>query len=85
MMNLLSTALLGLIVGLLARSLFPGTQKMGWILTIVLGVGGSVLANVAGQAMGWYQPGEVAGWFGSLVGALALLWLAGLVRGRSSS
>lgn len=84
-MALVSAVLLGLIVGLLARSILPGTQKMGWLLTIALGVGGSLLASIVGQAMGWYKPGEMAGWFASLVAAVALLWVVGVVKGRSSS
>jgi uncharacterized membrane protein YeaQ/YmgE (transglycosylase-associated protein family) len=63
----------------------PGEQKMGWILTCVLGVAGSAVANFAGQALGWYQPGEVAGWFASVVGALVLLFVVGKVTSKSAS
>ncbi len=82
-MNLIGTILLGLIVGALARGIMPGKQQMGWILTCVLGIAGSVLAGFAGQGLGWYAPGEAAGWFASLAGALALLFVVGLLRGRS--
>jgi uncharacterized membrane protein YeaQ/YmgE (transglycosylase-associated protein family) len=58
---------------------------MGWILTCVLGIAGSAVANFAGQALGWYQPGEVAGWFASVVGALVLLFVVGKVTSKSAS
>ena len=84
-MNILGTILLGLIVGALARGLLPGDQKMGWILTCVLGIAGSAIANFVGQALGWYKPGEVAGWFASVVGAVVLLFVVSKVTNKSSS
>ncbi len=84
-MNLIGTILLGLIVGALARGIMPGKQQMGWILTCVLGIAGSVLAGLAGRWLGWYAVGEPAGWFASVAGALALLFVVGLLRSRSSS
>jgi uncharacterized membrane protein YeaQ/YmgE (transglycosylase-associated protein family) len=84
-MSILGAIFLGLIVGALARGLMPGEQKMGWILTCVLGIAGSAVANFAGQALGWYQPGEVAGWFASVVGALVLLFVVGKVTSKSAS
>ena len=84
-MSILGTILLGLIVGALARGLLPGDQKMGWILTCVLGIAGSAIANFVGQALGWYKPGEVAGWFASVVGAVVLLFVVGKVTSKSSS
>jgi uncharacterized membrane protein YeaQ/YmgE (transglycosylase-associated protein family) len=84
-MSIIGTILLGLIVGALARGLLPGDQKMGWILTCVLGIAGSAIANYAGQALGWYQPGEVAGWFASVLGAVVLLFVVGMLRGKASA
>ena len=84
-MSILGTILLGLIVGALARGLLPGDQKMGWILTCVLGIAGSAIANFVGQALGWYKPGEVAGWFASVVGAVVLLFVVSKVTSKSSS
>lgn len=74
-MGIIGTILIGLIVGLVARFLKPGKDAMGWILTIVLGVGGSLLATYAGQALGWYRPGETAGFIGAVIGAIILLIL----------
>jgi uncharacterized membrane protein YeaQ/YmgE (transglycosylase-associated protein family) len=73
-MGLIGTIIVGLIVGAIARFIMPGEQKMGWILTILLGVGGSFVAGFVGQALGWYQAGQGAGWIGSIVGALVLLF-----------
>ena len=83
-MLVISNIVLGLIVGFLARGLLPGEQKMGWILTCVLGIAGSLLAQLAGQAMGWYAPGQPSGWIASVIGAVALLMIVGMLRGRAS-
>ncbi len=80
-MGILGTIVVGLVVGALARWLMPGEQKMGWILTILLGIGGSLLAGFAGQAMGWYAPGQGAGWIASVVGAVVLLFVVQKLRG----
>ncbi|RWA57664.1 transglycosylase, partial [Cupriavidus sp. UYMSc13B] len=62
MMAFIGTVFVGLIVGLIARAVKPGDDKMGWIMTIVLGVLGSLVAGYVGRALGWYQPGQPAGW-----------------------
>ncbi len=80
MMSIISTIILGLIVGVLARALLPGEQKMGWTLTCVLGVAGSLGASFLGQQMGWYAPGEAAGWIVSVLTAVVLLFVVGKVR-----
>jgi uncharacterized membrane protein YeaQ/YmgE (transglycosylase-associated protein family) len=84
-MGILWTILIGLVVGAIARFVLPGDQKMGWILTILLGIGGSLLAGFAGQALGWYAEGQAAGWIASVVGAVVLLFVVGKVRASSSS
>jgi uncharacterized membrane protein YeaQ/YmgE (transglycosylase-associated protein family) len=84
-MGLVGTLFVGLIVGALARFVMPGEQKMGWILTIALGVGGSLLAGFIGQALGWYQAGQGAGWIASVVGAVVLLFVVQKVRGGASA
>lgn len=81
-MELISTIVVGLIVGAIARFVMPGEQKMGWILTILLGIGGSVVAGYVGRAFGWYQPGQGAGWIASVVGAVVLLFIVGKLRSK---
>ena len=68
--EIIGTLFVGLVVGAIARFLLPGEQKMGWILTVALGIAGSFLAGFVGQALGWYQVGQPAGWIGSVVGAV---------------
>lgn len=72
-MGIIGTIIVGLIVGAIARFVLPGEQKMGWIMTIVMGVGGSVIAGFMGRVFGWYQPGQGAGWIASVVGAVLLV------------
>lgn len=76
-------AMVGFVVGLLARAVLPGDQKLGIVLTAVLGIAGSFLANLAGQAMGFYKGGDTAGLLASVLGAVVLLVMYGvLTRGK---
>ena len=84
-MGIIGTILIGLVVGALARFVLPGEQKMGWILTILLGIGGSMLAGFVGQAMGWYAAGQGAGWIASIAGAVVLLFVVQKLRGGSDA
>jgi uncharacterized membrane protein YeaQ/YmgE (transglycosylase-associated protein family) len=76
-------AIVGFVVGLVARAIMPGTQSLGIILTAVLGIAGSFLFGFIGQALGWYQAGQGAGFIGSVVGALILLFVVGKLKGSS--
>ncbi len=78
-MSIIWTIVVGFVVGLIARAVMPGEQKLGLILTTVLGVVGSVVAGYLGQALGLYQAGQGAGFIGSIVGALILLFGYGLL------
>jgi uncharacterized membrane protein YeaQ/YmgE (transglycosylase-associated protein family) len=82
-MSILGTILVGFIVGLIARAVKPGDDKLGLIMTTLLGIAGAFLARYAGMALGLYQEGEPAGWIASIIGAVILLVIYGLVRGRS--
>ena len=83
-MGYIGTAVIGFVVGLLARAILPGTQSVGIILTAVLGIAGSFVARFAGQAMGWYVEGEPAGFVASIVGAIVVLFIVGKLKGPSS-
>ncbi len=83
-MGFIGTIIVGLIVGAIARFVMPGEQKMGWILTCLLGIGGSMAAGFIGQALGWYHAGEGAGWIASVLGAVLLLFVVQKVRGGSA-
>lgn len=81
-MGIVGTILVGLVVGALARWLMPGEQKMGWIMTILLGIVGSAVAGFIGGAFGWYRPGEGAGWIASVLGAILVLFVVQKVRSK---
>ena len=83
MMAILGTLFIGLIVGFIARAIKPGDDKLGWIMTSVLGVAGSFLAGYAGKAFGFYQTGQVAGFMASVVGAIVLLFVYALVKSKA--
>lgn len=74
-----SAIFVGLVVGLIARAIKPGNDPMGWIMTILLGIAGSLGATYGGQALGFYGPGESAGWIASIIGAIIVLFIYGLV------
>jgi uncharacterized membrane protein YeaQ/YmgE (transglycosylase-associated protein family) len=84
-MSWLITIVVGFIVGLVARAVMPGDQKLGIILTTVLGIVGALVAGYLGQALGWYQAGEAAGFIASVVGAIIVLFVFQLVKGKSAA
>ena len=71
------TILIGFVAGLLARALKPGNDKLNLLWTIVLGIGGALLAFFVGKTVGWYGPGEPAGFIASIIGAIVLLVIYG--------
>ena len=80
MMSFIGTFFVGLVVGFIARMLKPGDDKMGWIMTAVLGIAGSFLAQFAGTALGLYRQGDAAGWIASVIGAVVLLVIYGFAK-----
>ncbi|MBT0961952.1 GlsB/YeaQ/YmgE family stress response membrane protein [Denitromonas iodatirespirans] len=74
-MGIIGTILIGLVVGLLARWLHPGHDRLGLIMTALLGIAGSVLATFAGQALGLIRMGQPAGFLGALIGAVVILFV----------
>lgn len=84
MISILGTIFIGLIVGFIARAVKPGDDKLGWIMTALLGIGGSFLAKFVGEAMGWYKQGATAGFIASVVGAIILLVIYSLVKSKAA-
>ncbi|MBD9479578.1 GlsB/YeaQ/YmgE family stress response membrane protein [Pseudoxanthomonas sp. PXM02] len=78
--GILWTLLIGFLAGLLARALKPGNDKLGFFMTILLGIAGALLARYVGGALGWYGPGEPAGFIASVVGAIVLLVIYAMVK-----
>ncbi|HSH91580.1 MAG TPA: GlsB/YeaQ/YmgE family stress response membrane protein [Ramlibacter sp.] len=83
MLSILGTIVVGFIVGLIARAVKPGDDKLGLVMTTLLGIAGAFVAKYLGQALGLYQANETAGWIASVIGAVILLVIYGLVKGRS--
>ena len=82
-MTILWAILIGFVVGLVAKFLMPGRDGGGFIMTTILGIVGAVAATFIGQAMGFYAAGQSAGFIGAVLGAMLVLFIYGLVRGRS--
>lgn len=72
-MGWIVTIIVGFIVGVLAKFLHPGRDNLGFVMTTLLGIGGSLLAGWVGQAAGWYRVGEPAGWIASTIFAVIIL------------
>lgn len=83
-MYILWTLIIGLIVGAIAKLLMPGKDPGGIIITMLLGIAGSFLATFLGRALGWYRDGASAGFIASVIGAIILLIIYRLFRGRST-
>ena len=85
-MGIIWTIIIGFIAGVIAKFVMPGdNEPKGFILTTILGVVGAFVATYLGQAVGWYQAGEGAGFIGAIVGAVILLFLYSLIMGRRSA
>ena len=78
-------AVVGFVVGLIARAILPGTQSLGIILTAVLGIAGSLAAGYLGQALGWYAEGQPVGFIASVAGAIVLLFIVSKLKGPGAS
>lgn len=75
-------AVIGFLIGLVARAILPGTQSLGMVMTALLGIAGSFVAGFVGQALGWYAPGAPAGFIASVLGAIVLLVVVGKLRSK---
>ena len=84
-MHILWTLFIGLIVGALAKFLTPGRDPGGFLITIAIGVAGSLVATFLGRALGLYAPGASAGFIASLIGAILLLVVYHAFRGRGAA
>lgn len=80
MVGLLGTLVIGLLAGMVARALKPGKNSMGLVLTCLLGIGGSFFAQFLGEKLGLYQPGDVAGFVASVIGAILLLSIIQFIK-----
>jgi uncharacterized membrane protein YeaQ/YmgE (transglycosylase-associated protein family) len=76
------TLIIGLIVGGIAKLLMPGRDPGGCIITILLGIAGAFIAGYLGRLVGWYQPGQTAGFIASVIGAMILLLIYRMTSGK---
>ena len=80
-MNIIGWLIFGLIVGAIAKFLMPGRDPGGWIVTILIGIAGSFIGGFLASALLGRQE-QTAGWIGSIVGAMILLFVYRLIAGR---
>lgn len=73
---------IGALAGIIAKAIMPGKDPGGCIVTILLGVAGALLAGFLGNMLGWYRPGEGAGFIAAIIGAIIILFIYRLVAGR---
>ena len=73
MISFIGAIIIGGLAGLVAKMLTPGRDPGGFIITVLLGIAGAMVATFLGQALGWYRPGQSAGFIGAVVGAVIIL------------
>jgi uncharacterized membrane protein YeaQ/YmgE (transglycosylase-associated protein family) len=79
----LTWIVIGGLAGLIAKAIMPGRDPGGCIVTILLGIGGAVVAGFIGRALGWYDESDTgAGFIAAIIGALIILFIYRLVAGR---
>ena len=83
-MHIVWIILIGFVAGLLAKMLTPGRDPSGFFITSAIGIAGSLAATYIGQALGWYQPGQSAGFLSGVLGAIVLLLIYHLVRRKAA-
>jgi len=84
-MAILAWIIVGLIVGALAKLVMPGNDPGGIVVTILLGIAGAFVGGAVGRALGFYDPGQPAGWIMSILGAVVLLAGYRAVTGRRTA
>lgn len=85
-MSIIWAIIIGFIVGVVAKLLMPGKDPKGFIITTLIGIGGSFVGKFIGQELGMYQPDQPAGFFMSIIGAMILLFIYHLItRDRTTT
>jgi uncharacterized membrane protein YeaQ/YmgE (transglycosylase-associated protein family) len=82
MLGVLGWIIFGLIVGAIAKLVMPGRDPGGIIVTMLLGIAGAVVGGFLGRTLGWYGPGDAAGFLMSFLGAVLLLWVYRMMVSR---
>ena len=84
-MHIIWMLLIGLVIGALAKLVMPGKDPGGVLITMVIGVAGSLVAGMLGRSLGWYADGQSAGFIASILGSVALLAIYRMVAGRNAA
>ncbi len=84
-MGIIWTIIIGAIVGALAKFIMPEKDGGGFVMTTLLGIGGSVVATFLGRMIGWYQEGEGAQFIASTLGAILILWIYRMIKGKKAA
>ena len=74
--------ILGAVAGILAKAIMPGKDPGGCIVTILLGIGGALLAGFIGNMLGWYRHGQAGGYIAATLGAILILFIYRLLMRR---
>ncbi len=82
MMSLIGAIIIGFFAGLIARAIHPGNDKSGFIVTVALGIVGSLVATYGGQLLGLYPKGASAGFIASVIGAIIVLFIYNMIAKR---
>jgi uncharacterized membrane protein YeaQ/YmgE (transglycosylase-associated protein family) len=85
MFSLIWACIIGLVVGAVAKLIMPGKGPGGWIITILLGLAGSLVASYLGRLVGWYREGQSAGFIMSVLGAILILFVYRLIIGQKTA
>jgi uncharacterized membrane protein YeaQ/YmgE (transglycosylase-associated protein family) len=83
-MHILWTIVIGLVAGIIAKLIMPGKDPGGFIITILLGIAGSLIATYLGHLIGWYQAGQSAGFIGAIIGAILILSIYRLIKRKQA-
>jgi len=85
MLSLIWSAIIGLIAGALAKLVMPGKDPGGIFVTMLIGIVGALLFTFLGRMIGWYDEGESAGFIAAFFGAIVLLLIYRLIKGKSAA
>ena len=83
-MHILWTILIGLVAGAIAKLIMPGKDPGGFIITILLGIAGALIATFLGHLIGWYQAGQSAGFIGAIIGSILILLIYRLIKRKQA-
>ncbi len=74
---------IGFIAGLIARAIHPGDDKLGFLMTTVLGIAGSLIATFSGRFLGLYNENSAAGFIASVIGAVVILFIYNMITRKT--